>query len=209
MKHEFIRSWRSDDTKAGSEVARYSRHGLYVRALFILAMRFIGSLAVGSLAKGSLAIGSLVISSLAFASEELARSVNNKTDSTTGSPAGSLLTTDQILETFSNTLDRGAVQSGSNISAETRWYASGHFETRWWRAGDLDNRSEKVNLVTGRWTAKNNQRCVVFDHAPQDPWQCAAVFQGDDGKVVSLTPDGSVHGIHEIAPLALSAEDPH
>ena len=43
------------------------------------------------------------------------------------------LSTSEILETFSDTLDIGAVQSKSGISAETRWLSSGDFETRWWR----------------------------------------------------------------------------
>lgn len=40
------------------------------------------------------------------------------------------LSTSKILETFSDTLDRGAVQSKNGISAETRWLSNGGFETR-------------------------------------------------------------------------------
>ena len=171
-----------------------------------LVMRFRG---MCFLVKSSLVVSSLCVSALAFASEEPAHPTDDKVQSMSASFVGSFLSTDQILETFSDTLDRGAVQGGSGVSAETRWYAGGRFETRWWREGDGDDAPNKVNRVTGQWTAKNDQRCVVFDHAPDDPWQCAAVFQSDDGRLVSLNPDGSVHGVHQIAPLELSAEDPH
>ena len=40
------------------------------------------------------------------------------------------LRTSEILETFSDRLDRGSVQRKSGISAETRWLSSGRFETR-------------------------------------------------------------------------------
>ena len=54
------------------------------------------------------------------------------------------LSTSKILETFSDTLDRGAVQSKSGISAETRWLSNGGFETRWWRE---TGEAPKINLA--------------------------------------------------------------
>lgn len=116
------------------------------------------------------------------------------------------LSTSEILETFSDTLDRGAVQTGIGISAETRWLSTGRFETRWWRQ---TGEATKMNVVSGRWKAENNQRCVWFDDASEDEWQCTPVFQRADSAIISLNGDGSVHGIHQIAPLELSAEDPH
>lgn len=189
MRNEPISPWPPEYPNARSATAMYFQYVIDVSAPCVLAL--------------------LCISSLASASEDLAHPVHDVAESISDPAVGSLLSTDEILETFSNTLDRGAVQGGNGISAETRWYAGGRFETRWWREGDLDDSPDKVNLVTGRWTAKNNQRCVVFDHTPDNAWQCAAVFQSDDGRLVSLSPDGSVHGIHQIAPLELSAEDPH
>ena len=116
------------------------------------------------------------------------------------------LSTSEILEAFSDTLDRGAVQSSSGISAETRWLSSGGFETRWWReAGE----APKINVVSGRWKAENNERCVLFQGNSEGDWQCTPVFRRTDGAIISLNGDGSVHGIHQIAPLELSAEDPH
>lgn len=116
------------------------------------------------------------------------------------------LSTSEILETFSDTLDRGAVQSKRGISAETRWLLSGGFETRWWRE---TGEAPKINVVSGRWKAENNKRCVLFQGAPVGEWQCTPVFRRADGAIISLNGDGSVHGVHQIAPLELSAEDPH
>lgn len=67
------------------------------------------------------------MSSLAFASEDLAHRAHDRSESISAPAVGSLLSTGQILETFSNALDRGAVQGGSRISAETRWYDGGRF----------------------------------------------------------------------------------
>ena len=116
------------------------------------------------------------------------------------------LSTTEILEAFSDTLDRGTVQSKRGISAETRWLSSGGFETRWWRE---TGEAPKLNVVSGRWKAVNNERCVLFQGAPAGEWQCTPVFRRADGAIISLNGDGSVHGVHQIAPLELSAEDPH
>ena len=116
------------------------------------------------------------------------------------------LSTSEILETFSDTLDRGAVQSKRGISAETRWLSSGGFETRWWRE---TGEAPKINVVSGRWKAEGNERCVLFQGNSEGEWQCTPVFQRADGAIISLNGDGSVHGIHQILPLELSTEDPH
>ena len=119
---------------------------------------------------------------------------------------GVRLRTSEILETFSDTLDRGVVQNEKGISAETRWLSSGRFETRWWRE---TGEAPKINVVSGRWKAENNERCVLFEGTSEGEWQCTPVFQSADGAIISLNGDGSVHGIHQIAPIELSAEDPH
>ena len=67
------------------------------------------------------------MSSLAFASEDLPYRAHDRAESISAPAGGSLLSTVQILETLSNTLDRGAVQGGSGISAETIWHARGRF----------------------------------------------------------------------------------
>ncbi len=119
---------------------------------------------------------------------------------------GVRLRTSEILETFSDTLDRGVVQNEKGISAETRWLSSGRFETRWWRE---TGEAPKINVVSGRWKAEKNERCVSFEGTSKGEWQCTPVFQSADGAIISLNDDGSVHGIHQIAPIELSAEDPH
>ena len=106
------------------------------------------------------------------------------------------LSTSEILKTFSDTLDRGAVQTGKGISAETRWLSTGRFETRWWRQ---TGEASKINVVSGRWKAENNERCVWFDVASEDEWHCTPVFQRADGAIISLNGDGSMHGIHQIS----------
>ena len=116
------------------------------------------------------------------------------------------LSTSEIIETFSNTLDRGAVKSKSGIFAETRWLSSGGFETRWWQG---TSEAPKINVVSGRWKAENNERCVLFQGISDGEWQCTPVFRRTDGAIISLNGDGSVHGIHQILPLELSTEDPH
>ena len=116
------------------------------------------------------------------------------------------LRTSEILETFSDTLDRGAVQNEKGIVAETRWLASGRFETRWWRE---TGEAPKINVVSGRWKAENNERCVSFEGTSEGKWQCTPIFQSADGVIISLNGDGSVHGVHQITPIELSAEDPH
>lgn len=116
------------------------------------------------------------------------------------------LSTSEILETFSGTLDRGAVQTVDGIYAETRWLSSGAFETLWWRE---TGEAPEINVVSGRWKTEDNERCVLFQGNSEGEWQCTPVFQRADGAIISLNGDGSVHGVHQIAPLELSTQEPH
>ena len=129
------------------------------------------------------------------------------------------LTSTQITGLFSDVIDRGEVQNQRGISAETHWHADGTFVSRWWteadRAADANpagNKSDDgavTQQVTGRWRTERDLRCVTFDSGTQPSWSCAEVWLLDDGRVLSLSPNGSVHGVHQVAPLELSAEDPH
>ena len=129
------------------------------------------------------------------------------------------LTSTQITGLFSDVIDRGEVQNQRGISAETHWHADGTFVSRWWteadRAGDANPAGDKsddgavTQQVRGRWRTERDLRCVTFDSGTQSSWSCAEVWLLDDGRVLSLSPNGSVHGIHQIAPIELSAEDPH
>ena len=129
------------------------------------------------------------------------------------------LTSTQITGLFSDVIDRGEVQNQRGISAETHWHADGTFVSRWWteadRAGDANPAGDKsddgavTQQVRGRWRTERDLRCVTFDPGTQPSWSCAEVWLLDDGRVLSLSPNGSVHGVHQIAPLELSGEEPH
>jgi hypothetical protein len=73
------------------------------------------------------------------------------------------LATDQITEMFSNVIDRGEVQDGRGISAETHWFADGTFVSRWWtEAHDASAEGAVEHEVTGRWRTERDLRCVTF-----------------------------------------------
>ena len=105
------------------------------------------------------------------------------------------LTTAQIIDTFSNVIDRGEVQDQRGIAAETHWYADGSFVSRWWQRseGDADPVPQSV---AGHWRAKNDLRCVAFAPVSENAWSCAAVRSLEDGRYLSMNPDGSIHGFH-------------
>lgn len=112
------------------------------------------------------------------------------------------LTTAQIVDTFSNVIDRGEVQDQRGISAETHWYADGRFVSRWWQRSENDANPE-TQSVAGHWRAENDLRCVAFAPLTDNAWSCAAVWRLEDGRYLSMSPDGSVHGLH-----ALTGFDP-
>jgi hypothetical protein len=112
------------------------------------------------------------------------------------------LATDQITEMFSNVIDRGEVQDGRGISAETHWFADGTFVSRWWtEVHDASAEGAVEYEVTGRWRTERDLRCVTFGPETQSDWSCAEVWLIADGRVLSLNPDGSVHGLHRLFPL--------
>jgi len=118
------------------------------------------------------------------------------------------LTSTEITRLFSDVIDRGEVQSERGISAETHWHADGTFVSRWWTeanpvsdARDTSDKGAATQEVTGRWRAERDLRCVTFDAGTQPDWSCAEVWLLDDGRVLSLNPDGSAHGLHRLSPL--------
>ncbi len=118
------------------------------------------------------------------------------------------LTSTEITRLFSDVIDRGEVQSERGISAETHWHTDGTFVSRWWTeadpASDARDTSDKGSVtqeVTGRWRAERDLRCVTFDTGTQSDWSCAEVWLLDDGRILSLNPDGSAHGLHRLSPL--------
>ena len=115
------------------------------------------------------------------------------------------LTSTEITRLFSEVIDRGEVQNERGISAETYWHADGTFVSRWWTkanpAGDTGGKEVETQEVRGRWRADHDLRCVTFDSGAQPDWSCAEVWLLDDGRVLSLNPDGSAHGLHRLSPL--------
>ena len=115
------------------------------------------------------------------------------------------LTSTEITRLFSEVIDRGEVQNERGISAETYWHADGTFVSRWWTkaspASDTGGKGVKTQEVRGRWRADHDLRCVTFDSGTQPDWSCAEVWLLDDGRVLSLNPDGSAHGLHWLSPL--------
>ena len=124
---------------------------------------------------------------------------------TSGLVGKTRLTSTDITRLFSNVIDRGEVQNRRGISAETHWYADGTFVSRWWtEASDTSDPSVEdapKQKVTGRWRAERDLRCVTFKVGGQPDWSCAEVWLLADGRVLSLNPDGSVHGLHRLSPL--------
>ena len=123
----------------------------------------------------------------------------------------------EITRLFSDVIDRGEVQNERGISAETHWHADGTFVTWWWTqastvtdASDASDASDVSDVrdkgavkreVTGRWRTERDLRCVTFDSGTQPDWSCAEVWLLDDGRILSLNPDGSAHGLHRLSPL--------
>ena len=115
------------------------------------------------------------------------------------------LTSAEITRLFSDVIDRGEVQNQRGISAETHWHSDGTFVSRWWTqanpASDRDDKGAVTGEVSGRWRAEHDLRCVTFGSGAQPDWSCAEVWLLDDGRILSLNPDGSAHGLHRLSPL--------
>ena len=127
------------------------------------------------------------------------------------------LTSSEITHLFSDVIDLGELRDQRGVKAETHWRADETFVSHWWTDAsdssdaryDARDKGSIKQEVTGRWRAERDLRCVIFDLGTLFDWSCAEVWLLDDGRILSFNPDGSVHGIHHIAPLELTAEDPH
>ena len=118
---------------------------------------------------------------------------------TSGLVGKTRLTSTQITRLFSDVIDRGEVQDRRGISAETLWYANGTFVSQWWK--EASHEGSVKQEVTGRWRAERDLRCVAFGSGARIDWSCAEVWLLDDGRVLSLNPDGSTHGLHRLSTL--------
>ena len=139
---------------------------------------------------------------LCFASSALGMEAESISEEklTSGPMGKTQLTTAQITDLFSDVIDRGEVQNQRGISAETHWHADGTFVSQWTREANDDDDPIK-RQVRGRWRVESNLRCVTFSTGNQPDWSCAEVWLFDDGRVLSLNPDGSIHGLHRLSPL--------
>ena len=139
---------------------------------------------------------------LCFASSALGMEAESISEEklTSGPMGKTQLTTAQITDLFSDVIDRGEVQNQRGISAETHWHADGTFVSQWTREANGDGDPIK-RQVRGRWRVESNLRCVTFSTGNQPDWSCAEVWLFDDGRVLSLNPDGSIHGLHRLSPL--------
>ena len=139
---------------------------------------------------------------LCFASSALGMEAESiSEEKLTSGPVGKTqLTTAQITDLFSDVIDRGEVQNQRGISAETHWHADGTFVSQWTREANGDDDPIK-RQVRGRWRVESNLRCVTFSTGNQPDWSCAEVWLLDDGRVLSLNPDGSIHGLHRLSSL--------
>ena len=70
---------------------------------------------------------------------------------------------------------------------------------------------DKAEVLDGRWMAQDNKRCVLFSE-PKKPvdgaWRCGKILQQSTGAYLSLNPDGSAHGLHQLADLPLQPNQP-
>jgi len=119
--------------------------------------------------------------------------------------AATALTSAEIRATFDNVIDNAEVLDSPGVSAETYWRASGTFETRW-------SSSQKSGEAKGLWRAQDNRRCVKLEDsepttgaggepAESAVWRCGTILSLPDGRLLSLNPDGSPHGIHRLTPI--------
>ena len=145
--------------------------------------------------------------SMALALDAAAEPIREK-GLTSGPVSKTRLTSTEITSLFSDVLDRGEVQNQRGISAETHWHADGTFVSRWWTEGNPSSDASDESIkgavkqeVTGRWRTEHGLRCVAFDSGTKPDWSCAEVWLLDDGRVLSLNPDGSAHGLHRLSPL--------
>jgi hypothetical protein len=119
--------------------------------------------------------------------------------------AATALTSAEIRATFDNVIDNAEVLDSPGVSAETYWRASGTFETRW-------SSSQRSGEAKGLWRVQDNRRCVKLEDpktltvaggepAESAVWRCGAILSLPDGRLLSLNPDGSPHGVHRLTPM--------
>lgn len=106
------------------------------------------------------------------------------------------LSTEEIKRVFADVRDEAQVQDSAGTRAVNYWYADGRFINEW-------SSPDGSGRVTGRWRAKDGRRCVLIRSGLPDRIGkeiCGPVYRRGQ-TYLSLNPDGSIHGMHTLAPL--------
>lgn len=119
-------------------------------------------------------------------------------------PAVDRLTTDEIRQLFAGVRDDARVQDAANTSAVNYWCVNGTFSSNW-------SNGTNSGKVIGRWRAIDDQRCIVADSGLGGDGgleRCGPILRDGD-RYLSVNPDGSIHGIHTLAPLTAEESRAH
>ena len=112
-------------------------------------------------------------------------------------PADALrLTSSEIVAAFSDVRDEGEVQDGSGGVAVNHWFADGRFRSEWHSAAG-------TGIVTGRWRAAEDMRCIVIDSGlpeREGAEECTPIYRHGE-RYISVNPSGTVHGLHTLSPM--------
>ena len=106
------------------------------------------------------------------------------------------LSTEEIAGIFANVRDEAQVQDSAGTTAVSHWYADGTFTNEW-------TNSAGSGTVTGRWHARDNQRCIeITSGLPEQQGQtkCGHIYRRGP-HYISLNADGSIHGVHALSPI--------
>lgn len=115
----------------------------------------------------------------------------------TALPEGAVrLTAEEIRLAFSDVRDQAQVQGGAGTTALNHWYADGSFSNRW-------SNGDRQGEVVGRWWVEDDRRCIVITAGlpgREGRQSCTPIYRLGE-HYYSTNEDGSVHGIHQLAPL--------
>ena len=107
------------------------------------------------------------------------------------------LSTEEIRQVFANVRDDARVQDAAGTTAVNFWYADGSFTNAW-------SNQHGSGTVQGRWRAQDGKRCIVITAGLPErigKESCSRVLRRGQ-EYLSLNPDGSIHGIHTLTPMA-------
>jgi len=106
------------------------------------------------------------------------------------------LTSEEIHKTFSNVKDQAQVQDKAKTRATNLWLDDGQFTSTW-------RNSQANGIVSGKWYVQESQRCVIIETGLPDLTgkpKCGPIYRQGDS-YLTVNPNGSIHGIHQLSPL--------